>query len=87
MTTISKQFKTSSFGACNFDRVSPSQLTESTLAINLILSFDEALKLNLAIDECVRKLNRYNHALSAGKSAALSMVVHLDKGTHQNPRG
>ena len=71
--------KTSSFGACTFAKTSPAQLSVDTPALNVVLSFEEALKLNLAIDECVRKLNSYNRATAAGKNAGLTMVIHLDK--------
>jgi len=70
--------KKDSFGACGFERVSPSELAASTPALNVVMSFEDALKLNLAIDECVRKLGRYNRATAAGKNAALMMVIHLD---------
>jgi hypothetical protein len=75
-----KPLKTDSFGACSFDSLSPTALDGKTNAINLALSFEEALKLNLAIDECVRKLNSYNRATSRGKNAAMRLIVHFDKG-------
>ncbi len=70
--------KRDSFGACSFERLSPSELATSTPALNVVMSFEEALKLNLAIHECVRKLGRYNRARAEGKKAALMMVIHLD---------
>ena len=70
--------KESSFGACGYAKRSPVQLTSETPAVNLMLSFEDALKLNLAIDECVRKLGRYNRATTAGKTAGLQMIVHFD---------
>lgn len=76
----SSGMKTSSFGASSFDSISPRTLEPETKAVNLGLSFEEALKLNLAIDECVRKLNRYDRATSRGKNAALRLIVHFDKG-------
>lgn len=79
MAASSKILKTSQFGACTFASVSPNELAAGTPALNISLSFEEALKLNLAIDECVRKLGRYNRATSAGKSAALTVLIHLDK--------
>lgn len=79
MTMSSKILKTSQFGACTFSSVSPAELSAGTPALNISLSFEEALKLSLAVDECVRKLGRYNRATSVGKSAAVSLLVHLDK--------
>lgn len=43
-----------------------------------MLTLEEALKLNVAIDECVRKLNSYNRAKASGKNAGLMVVIHLD---------
>jgi hypothetical protein len=80
MTSSSKVLKTSSFGACSFATTSPRQLAADTTTVNFVLSFEEALKLNLAVDECVHKLGRYNRATSVGKGAGLSIVIHLDKG-------
>ncbi len=79
MTTDSKILKKSQFGACTFSSVSPSAVAPGTPALNVVLSFEEALKLNLGIDECVRKLGRYNRATSTGRNAALSILIHLDK--------
>jgi hypothetical protein len=79
MTTNSKILKKSQFGACTFSSVSPSTMEPGTPALNVVFSIDEALKLNLGIDECVRKLGRYNRATSTGKNAALSILIHLDK--------
>lgn len=73
--------KTFSFGTCNFSRTSPPQesLSASTKVLNVVLSFEDALKLGLAIDECVRKLNSYNRSNTAGKRSALNLALHLDK--------
>jgi hypothetical protein len=74
-----KIFKDGAFGACSYEKTSPQQFAQTTLAVNVVLSFEEALKLNLAIDEGVRKLGRYNRATSVGKRAGLMLIVHLDK--------
>ena len=49
------------FGTCEYQRTNPplQDLSKDTSGLNILLSFEEALKLNLAIDECVRKLNKY----------------------------
>ena len=78
----SKIFKDSAFGACSYDKTSPQQLAQTTRAVNVVLSFDEALKLNLAVDEGVRKLGRYNRA-----RAGLMLIVHFDKKRIRVRRG
>lgn len=73
--------KAYTFGSCSFAKMSPlqSKLTSATEGVNVFLKFDEALKLNLAIDECVRRLNSYNRATAGGKSAALVLTLFLGK--------
>jgi len=74
--------KTFSYGGAEFDKCSPdrTKLTESTKVLNLTLSFEEALKLNIAVDECVRKLNSYNRSTKGGKREALNLAIHLHAG-------
>lgn len=74
-----KRKKEGSFGACKFTSVSPKELRPETPALNIVLTFEEALKLNLALDEAVHHLGRYNRAFSEGKSAGVRIIVHLDK--------
>jgi hypothetical protein len=47
---------------------------------NIEIAFEEALKLNLAIDECVRKLNSYKRSTTAGKRSSLNLAIHLSQG-------
>ncbi len=75
---VTKEF---SFGGCNLGKLSPKQedLAPTTKILNITMSFEDALKFSLAVDECVRKLNSYNRSMTAGKRAALNVAVHLDK--------
>jgi len=74
--------KTFSFGSCNYDRTSPprEKLSLDTKAVNVLVPFEDALKLNLAIDECVRALNRYKRSTTAGKKMALNVTIYFDIG-------
>ena len=73
--------KTSTFGTCAFAIISPSrkELTSKTKVLNIKIPFEEALKLNLAIDECVRELNSYKRSTTAGRRAALNLTILLDE--------
>jgi hypothetical protein len=77
--TPTKKF---SFGGCDFVETSPdlSTLSPDTPMLNLHITFDDALKLNVAVQECVRKLNSYKRSTVAGKQAGLNIAVHLKKG-------
>lgn len=73
--------KTFSFGGCDFSKTSPHRdaLSPQTAVLNVTLSFENALKLNLAIDECVRKLNSYKRSTTQGRRTALNLAIHLQK--------
>jgi len=74
--------KTFSFGGGSFCNTSPKRvaLTPETKILNVMMTFEEALKLNLAIDECIRKLNSYKRSTKSGKSAGLNLAIHLEAG-------
>ena len=78
----SPPIKTFSFGGCDFNRISPKTdaLSPATQVLNIEVDFEEALKLHLAIGECVRKLNTYKRSTKAGKRTALNLAIHLSKG-------
>ena len=73
--------KTFSFGGCDIGNTSPSldALTAQTKILNVRVSFEEALKLHLAIGECIRNLNSYKRNTAAGKKTALNLAIHLFK--------
>jgi len=77
----SPAIKTSSFGSCEFGRTSPAleTLSPNTQVLNIDITFEEALKLHLAIEECVRKLNSYKRSTRLGKRTALNLAIHLSK--------
>lgn len=72
--------KTFSFGGCAFERQSPprEKLDFQTKILNLELSLEDALKLVLAIDECCRKINRYDLSTIGGKRARIGLALHLE---------
>ncbi|MGB8887989.1 MAG: hypothetical protein WCC87_14760 [Candidatus Korobacteraceae bacterium] len=78
---MSEELKTFSFGGCTFNRTSPevAKLSPDTKMLNLEIGFEEALKLHLAIGECISKLNQYNRARSTGRRTALNLAIHLNK--------
>jgi len=77
---MSGELKGFSFGGCTFNRTLPglTELSPETKKLNVEVGFEEALKLHLAVGECISKLNQYNRSRSLGKRAALNLVVHLD---------
>lgn len=69
-----------SFGGCSISNISPKRgsLSEETKILNVQITFEEALKLNLAIEECIRTLNSYKRSTKAGKMRGLNLAIHLD---------
>jgi len=67
---MSDELKTFSFGGCTFTRTSPglAKLSSDTKMLNVEIGFEEALKLHLAVGECISKLNQYNRAKTAGNA-------------------
>lgn len=77
----SPKVKTFSFGGCGFSGTSPKlpALSPKTKMLNVFMTFEDALKLNIAIQECVRRLNNYNRSTTKGKRTGLNIAVHLQK--------
>jgi len=67
-----------SFGGCSIAQIRPNVAGQAKV-LNIVIPFEEALKLTLALDECVRKINKYNFSTKEGKKAAVNLVVHAHK--------
>lgn len=72
--------KTFSFGTCYYERTSPKRATLSpdTSVLNVDIDLDQALRLELALSEAIRKINRYKESAEAGRKAVVCLSVHLD---------
>lgn len=70
------------YGTCKYERTSPpkEKISGNTGVVNIVISFEEALKLNVAVDECIRRLNRYNRSTIEGKRAAMNLTVYFSQG-------
>jgi len=68
------------FGGAQYERQMPprEKVSAETRILNIELPLEEALKLGLAIDECCRKVNRYNMSTRVGKRARVSLAVHFE---------
>lgn len=68
------------FGGCKMVGTSPEKkdLKPETKVLNLEITFEEALKLHLAIGECLSKLNAYKRNSPADTRKVLGVAVHLD---------
>jgi hypothetical protein len=68
-----------SFGAVKIDHVAPEFGPEAPAALNIHLSFEEALKLHLGLGQVLAKLNGYNRATRAGRRSAANLCLYTKK--------
>lgn len=68
----------SSFGSNHIDRINPVPTESMPKMINCTISFEEALKLHLAIGQALAKLNSYDRSTAEGKRTAMTLCIHTD---------
>jgi hypothetical protein len=76
---MAKEIKTkSSFGTVRIDHFSPPLPEGTPKGINIVLSFEEALKLHLGLLQILGKLNSYNRNTKEGKASAVNLCIFTD---------
>jgi hypothetical protein len=65
-------------GGCRVYRVSPDIAAKGVQSVNVVLTFDEALRLSTAIQSGVLRLNRYNRAVKSGREMGLCLSLKSD---------
>src|SRR5262249_54014056 len=68
-------------GLATYVRTQPSIAEQGVKSVNIELSFDEAIKLSLAIQACLMQLNRYNRSTVAGREMGLLLSMKTDSNT------
>jgi len=64
------------YGSSYIDHFSPALPEGTPKAINVILSFEEALKLHLSLGQLLGHLNGYNRSTADGKRTAVNLCVY-----------
>lgn len=64
------------FGGANIDHFSPALPEGTPKAINMTLSFEDALKLHLSLGQILGKLNSYDRSTKAGRRSAVNLCVY-----------
>ena len=67
------------FGGCDIDHIRPAPKDDGPTAMNVVISFEDALKLHLSLGQVLAKLNSYNRATKAGKQSALNLCIYPKK--------
>lgn len=68
-------------GLAYYVRTQPDIAGQGVKSINIEMSFDEALKLSLAIQSGLMQLNRYNRSTTAGREMELLLSIKTDSST------
>lgn len=77
--------KKQSYGGCTISHFSPAKADGWPKAINIVLGFEEALKLQLALQARLMEINSLNRSTKEGKAAAVNLCVYTDGRLTVNP--
>ena len=67
------------FGTATVDHYSPALTDSLPKAINMHISFEEAMRLHLGLGQVLAKLNSYDRSTTAGKRSAVNLCLHVEK--------
>lgn len=70
--------KKTSFGTAAVNHFSPTPKDGWPKAINVHLSFEDALKLHLGLGQILQHINTYNRSTRAGRNAAVNLCIYTD---------
>lgn len=73
-------------GGARYERVMPDvsnaeAVSGGVKSVNLELTFEEALKLSLAISSCLHELNRYNRGTAEGRGMGMLLSIKTDNSS------
>ncbi|MBE3037344.1 MAG: hypothetical protein IMZ62_00805 [Chloroflexi bacterium] len=66
-----------SYGSCSVDHFSPPPQAGWPPAVKIVLGFEDAMKLQLALQARLLDMNRLNRSTREGKTAAVNLCVHV----------
>lgn len=65
-----------SFGGCDVDHIRPLPQDGLPKALNVVVSFEDALKLHLSLGQALAKLNSYKRSTKEGARSAVNLCVY-----------
>lgn len=71
-------------GGARFERISPDPSSfkageKPVKSLNIHISFEQALKLSLALQSCLIQLNKFHRSDTAGKSMGVELTIHVNQ--------
>ncbi|MFI5380816.1 MAG: hypothetical protein ACHRHE_16075 [Tepidisphaerales bacterium] len=67
------------FGGTDVAQIRPAPVEAVPPAINIVISFEEALKLHLSLGQALAKLNSHNRSITAGTRSAINLCLYPHK--------
>ncbi len=71
--------KKQSYGGCTVNYFSPAKAEGWPKAINMVLGFEEAMKLQVALQARLMDINRLNRSTREGKAAAVNLRLYTGR--------
>jgi hypothetical protein len=70
-----------SSGSCVYQRSSPRwcDIKPNTKAVNITITYDEALKFHMALQHMLLKIAGYNRSTKAGKRAGVNLTIFTEE--------
>ena len=68
-------------GLAGYVRTQPDIADHGIKSVNIEMTFEEALRLSLAIQSCVMQLNRYKRSATEGREMGMLLSVKTDSNT------
>lgn len=67
-----------SFGSVRVSRYSPPLAAGMPKALNIHISFEEAMRLHLGLGQALARLNSYDRSTKAGRQTAVNLCLYLE---------
>lgn len=68
-------------GLAGYVRTQPDVAAQGVKSINIEMTFEEMLRLSLALQSCLMQLNRYKHSTTTGREMGLTLSVKTESKT------
>jgi hypothetical protein len=68
-------------GLAGYVRTQPDIASQGVKSVNIEMTFEEALRLSLAIQSCLLQLNRYKRSATEGREMGMLLSIKTDSNT------
>ena len=69
------------YGNANYKNPSPDPAEKGVKSLNLELSFEEGLKLSMALQTCLQQVSRYSRQNKEGKAMGIMLSIKTDNSS------